>query len=229
MNKYFYQRAMRSLQAQNQNRYSNAYGNGNNGGMGGNSGNELTGTARVFGLIATSTTNAASDAILFGVARHGIENSAGSGTGIAITGAGALAHGEIKILTIAQSWELLELRLDANAAATIPNSIQYEGREAGGSRSFSEDLYPRVMGQSSGTQDTTKAEVDVKGLIIDASTRFVASIAANGTLRFYFVMRAILKPSLALQGRGAIVSTNAPAPAAGAAQRLIVESARLVR
>lgn len=224
MNKNYYQRAMESLGAQNRSRFSNI--GGNNGGMGGNSG-ELTGASRVIGLVATSTTGAASDAILFGVARHGIENSAGSGSGIAITGVGAVTHGEAKILTIAQSFEILELRLDANAAATIPNSIQYEGRVAGGSRSFSEDLYPRIMGQSSQTQDTTKAEVDVRGLIIDASTRFVASIAANGTLRFYFVLRAILNPSLALQGRGAIQSTNAPAPAAGAAQRLIVENARV--
>ena len=228
MNKNYYKRVMQSLQAQNQNRYSHLGGNGNSG-MGYGS-DELTGISRIFGLIATSTTGSASDAVLFGVARHGIENSAGSGTGIAITGAGSVTHGEMKLLTMGVSYELLELRLDANAAATIPNSIQYETRVAGGSRSISEDLYPRVMGQSSMTQDTTKAEVDVRGLVIDASTRFVASIAANGTLRFYFVLRAILNPSFALKGKGAISSTNAPAPAAGSPQRLIIESSKgLVR
>lgn len=218
MNKNFYQRAMQSLQAQNQGRYSHLGGNGN-GGMGSGS---LTGPERVFGLRATSTTNAAADAVLFGYARHGVEASAGSTTGVAITGVGNIAHGEMKTLTGFNPYELLELRLRANAAATIMSSITVSYREAGGSKLVEYEIYP-ILSQSSNTQDGTRAEVDVSGIPLDASTRFVASIAANGWVDFLFVARQRIKVSDVFVGKNP-VSQNNSAIVSGPAQRLIVEN-----
>lgn len=223
MNKNFYQRAMQSLQAQNQNRYSHLGGNGN-GGMGSGS---LTGPERVFGLRATSTTNAASDAILFGYARHGVEASAGSGSGIAITGVGNIAHGEMKTLTAFNPYELLELRLRANAEATIMASITVSYREAGGSKLVEYEIYP-ILSQTSGTDLATRAEVDVSGIPLDASTRFVASIAANGWVDFLFISRQRIKVSDVFEGKSP-VSRNDSAVVSGPVQRLVVENKGLVR
>lgn len=226
MNKNFYQRAMQRLQAQNQDRYSHLGGNGN-GGMGSGS-DELAGPRAIFGLIATSTTNVAADAILFGYGTQGDAASAGSATGVAITGVGALSHGEYKRLTAGTPYELLELRLRGNAAATIPATITVRYRKTGGSETVSIEVFPRVA-QGSTTQDGTRAEVDFTGVIIDSSFQLTASIAANGTLDFYFIARKVIDVSRGLQGKGALISSNAPAPSVGPPQRLIIESAAGVR
>lgn len=222
MKNSYYQRAINGLNAQNHSRLS--YVNGASQGPLPNGGNVLRGPERIFGLIATSTTNAAATAIFFGLARQGREASAGSGAGIAITGIGAIAHPEMKELTAFWPHELLELRLRGNAAATIPATMTISYRKAGGGKLEEIEVTPRVH-QGSSTQDTTRAEVDFSGVRIDASFQLSCSIAANGTLDVYFITRKVIDIGKAFD-EGDVVNVNYdPAPPIGPAQRLVVESA----
>ena len=209
---------MQNLQAQNNRRYSNQ----NGGGAGASEG--LSGPERLFGLVATSTTNAAANAILFGLARQGDAQNAGSGDGIAITGIGNVGHVEMKRLTAYTPYSLLKLRLWANAAATIPSSLEIRYRTAGGSKEEVLEVYPPAY-LGSDTDDATRVELDFEDVIIDASFQITASIAANGTLRFFFVARAVTDQARTLLGKSAVVVNSSPAPATGSAQRIIVEQA----
>lgn len=217
----WYQRAMQGLNAQNNKRFSYANGGENANLPSGRRG--LTGPERVFGLIATSTTDAASTAILFGLARYGVAQSSGSGSGIAITGIGAVGHIEMKYLTSYTPYELLEIRLRANAAATIPATITLGYRTAGGSKTTEVELTPRTH-QGSTTQAETRAEIPVDGVRIDASFYFSASIAGNGTLDVYFIARKVIDITRAFDNEDVVNTNYEPAPPVGPAQRLVVES-----
>lgn len=223
MNNNFYQRAMRSLQSQNQNRYSNVYGNGY-----GENPDELSAPDLVFGLVTTSTTDASSTALLFGQDTNGDGNDAGNGTGLANTGIGNRSHGFYKRFFTHTPHLLQELRLRASSAAAMPTTLTLTYTEAGGGQTLTKQIFPRVY-LTSQTEDNTRVEIPLNGVILNSKFELTFPVAANATIDSYFITKAIVDSSRALKGKGAIVATTEGAPVGGAAQRIIVENKGLVR
>lgn len=218
-NSNWYKRAMQGLNARNNSRFSYATGDGQN------KRKELSGASRTFGLIATSTTNAAATAVFFGYGAQGDAQNAGSGDGIAITGIGALGHGAIKRITADSNYKIEEIRLRGNAAATIPTTITIRYQEVGGGKLETYEIVPRIF-QGSSTQDATRAEIPLPGgLKLHGGFQLNASIAANGTLDVYIIVSAGVDLSNALDDEDVISRSYEPMPPVGPAQRLVVESA----